>query len=661
MWLMKSFFKKFLTFLSITLTLLLITISIYAVNLYDYAKDVKLNMSLPSENCKVYDNNGDEISNLGTTFFNYVPISEISDNVIKSFISIEDQDYYTHNGINYKRVISALKQNIFNQKIVSGASTITQQYIKNIYLTSEKTFDRKIKEIALAMKLDYNYTKEQILEAYLNNVLFGGRLYGISLASKYYFNKHPLDLTVYEAATLAGMVQLPNFYNPFNNPSETENRRNLVMKQMNLEGYITDLEYETYSAIDITTTLNKGSINSTSNYMSSYFDYLYSYLTNNYQVNFYDSDYKIYTHIDSNIQKEIYDIINNKYSQFTDPLLKCAIVVIDNKTNGVKAICGNTSTDEHVLNYALTKIQPGSTIKPILDYAPAIEYNNYTLSSIIDDEPYTYSNGSSIKNWDNQYLGPITLRKALSTSRNIPALKLFQEVGIEKAMKFASNLGLENNNAVYEAEAIGGSLEGYSLLSLTNAYTAFANLGKYADATPIKAYEKGLETYEIENTKKQVMRSSTAFLINETLHDVFKNTYFDIPKTYLMAKTGQTNYDDATLKKYNIPAGTTKDSLVIAYTKDLTIGIWVGYDVLVEGHYLNSETKQIPRSVMKILFEQFALSNQTYDMPSNIEKVKIYQDGYNIYLAKNEPNSYYEYFENGTAPLSYKPHNYLEL
>ena len=187
-------------------------------------------------------------------------------------------------------------------------------------------------------------------------------------------------------------------------------------------------------------------------------------------------------------------------------------------------------------------------------------------------------NGTKLKNYDNQYLGAITLRKALSDSRNIPAVKLFNQVGYERAFQFVEKLGIEKKDTIYEADAIGGTTTGYTLLSLANAYQGFANLGYYKKAVPYQKIQYDLTSYVNDTPAKLVMKPTTAYLINSMLHDVFKGSTFDQKNTYMMAKTGQTNFDQATIKKYHLPWNATKDSLLIAYTKDMTIGVWVGYE-----------------------------------------------------------------------------------
>jgi len=594
---------------------------------------------------KIYDNNGNIIST-SSQYYEHSSLDDISDNIINAFIAIEDKDFYKHNGYSIPSIARAIFTNMKDNSYSVGASTITQQYVKNVYLSNEKTISRKINEIAYAIELEKRYTKDQILEAYLNSILFGGNIYGISMATKYYFGKSPHDVSVSEAAYLAGLIQAPNRYNAYYHPDEANKRKNLVLKRMRDEGFISNEEYLAEICVDISWLLDDSLISKTDKYYSSYLDYIYSNIS-------LDKDmiYDIYTYLDKDIQLDLYKIITNEYKLFNDDSINCAIVVLDNETYGIKALVGNRITDKMVLNYATdVKLQPGSTIKPILDYAPAIEFLSYTPASIIKDEEYYYSDGNKVNNYDHKYKGNITLREALKDSRNVPAVKLFKEVGPDRAYEFAGRLGIFSNDR-YEANAIGGATKGYTLLSIANAYQAFANLGYYKKASGIKKIQYEGYVKNFDEPKKLVMKPTTAWLINNILHDVYSKSSYNLNNTYLMAKTGQTNYDTKTRAKYNIPYGATKDSLLIAYTKDLTIGIWVGYNKIEEGLYLDTYKKTIPRSIMKIILEKYAKDNEYYDIIDGIVKKYITIDNGKAYLSND--NGYYEYFEKGTEPTSY--------
>jgi penicillin-binding protein 1A len=638
---MKFIFKKlyFITTILIFITLLILSI-VGIITFNNYNAFITLKQG--HNPIKIYDNNNNIVAT-DSIYYEYESINNISDNIIKAFVAIEDKDFYKHSGISTKRILKALYNNTFNNTF-HGASTITQQYVKNAHLTSEQTIKRKLNEMSIALIIERKYTKDQIMEAYLNTILFGSNIYGVKMASKFYFNKEPKDININEAAYLAGMIKAPNRYNAYTDIKLSDERKNKVLYEMKELNFISENDYNFYNKISIDTHLSKGFINKPSMYLNSYLDYIYSSIDDNHPK-------EIYTYLDTNIQKELYNIVTDNYNLFLDDKLNCSIIVIDNETYGVKAIMGNRNQNRGVLNYAhKIKLQPGSTIKPILDYAPAFEYLSITPATIIKDEYFTYKDGTPIRNYDNRYLGNITIREALKDSRNVPAVKLYNMVGATRAFNFANKLGITSDN-INEADSIGGATYGYTLLDLANAYTAFANLGYYKKASPFKKIV--YENYTMTNDEKKnlVMKPSTAYLINTILHDIFKNSNYDLKNSYLMAKTGQTNYDQATKIKYKLPNDATKDSLLIAYTKDITIGIWIGYETIDMNQYIDINKKHIPRNIMRILMNKFAKENNYYDLIDDVtlKYITIYNN--NAYLAKS--NGYYEYFEQGTEPLTY--------
>lgn len=640
---MKFIFKKIiLGFLAIG-SIFAITISIYFFSIAYSLKDFDISLKSPTCSQKIYDNENNLLT-LDNYQHQYIKLDDISKYFIDALISTEDRTFYSNCGVNYLSIVRAGFENTINGKIISGASTITQQYVKNTYLNNDKSYQRKIKEIILAMKLNQKYTKNQILEAYVNSILFGGQIYGIKMASYFYFDKTPAELNLVESAFLAGIIQQPNGYNPYNNLAKANNRKNIVLKYLLDNSKIDLATYNDALKANIGDNLK---IQNHYSEISSYLDYLNYYCGKNNIV----SD-TIYTNLNLELQNDFYNILNNKYNHFDDENLKCALVAIDNTTNSVIALIGNKSNDLKVFNYALAKIQPGSTIKPLIDYAPAFEYLGYQPSSIILDEEFNYSNGEKINNWDMSYKGKITIREALKDSRNIPALKLYIELN-GRSKEFLNRLNIFPEQ-LYEADAIGGATTGYSLLELTEAYSTFANMGYFNECSPVNKYLVNNELVIRENTRKKVMKDSTAFFINTILHDVFKNSSYNIQDTYLMAKTGQTNYDLKTRIKYNIPKSATKDSLLIAYTKSLTLGIWVGYDKISSTTYLKGTQKQIARKIMYYIMNKYAPKNEYYNIPDSVIKKRVINYDGQIYLASNEAYAYDEYFYIKNAPLTKK-------
>ena len=658
---MKSIFKKIILVILILTTILNTIITIYMINLWNKIKLDDLSKLYPNGNTTIYDNKGNLIANLSSTYNSYSPYESIPTDVINAFISIEDSRFFIHNGLDYEGIARSILANIKDKGFSQGASTITQQLVKNVYLSNEKTLDRKINEVILALKLENILSKEDIMASYLSNVLFGGRIYGIKMGSKYYFNKELDEIELKEAALLAGLVQLPNYYNPFSNYEAAKNRRDIVLKRMYELDYIDQDTYNETINIELESYLNKGQINENIGIYASYIDYVTAEATKEYGIDLFRDNIKITINVDSEIQNHVYQIINNKYNHFPDDYLKCGIVVLDNQTAKILAIAGSREKGLKNLNYA-TEVynQPGSTIKPILSYAPAIQYLNFMPQTQILDEPYKYTDGMTVKNWDNRYLGNISLRQALSDSRNVPAIKLYKMVGDEKAWQFANSIGLENRDGYsHESMAIGGFTYGYSVLEIANSYLSFANMGKYK-----KAYS--IENIEIENKMltnnfefKQVMSEETAFLINNILHDVLRYTKYDLSNTYLSSKTGQSNYDYNTRIKYNIPVSATKDRWVVGYTKDLTVAVWCGYDDLNRGLYLTRFNKDIPIDIMHHILSEFSIDNNYYNVPNNLKLLNVEIINGAIYQGiKCQKNTKQDYFYKGFSPL---PRDNLDL
>lgn len=632
--------KKIFKVLSILLTFCLIFISVYfGIILLNSPKVDFSNFN--HDQIQIFDTNHQKLnaSHIQSTKAYY---NEFPESLINAVVSIEDQSFFKHKGINVPRIIKASLNNIRDGGFSEGASTITQQLVKNAFLSSKKTINRKAMEITMAIKVESLYTKEQILELYLNNILFGDNVYGIKDAALYYFNRDLADLSVDEAATLAGIIQLPNLYNPYRNEQEALKRRNLVLSEMNRLCYISNDEYNFYSKINLKAKLSKNEQFSSSKYYNSYLDSLYSYN----QL----ATASVETYLNPKIQAELFKIASDEYKLLNDNKLKIAMVCIDNKTSGVLGIIGNRNTDKKVLNYAFVKRQMASTMKPIVDYLPVFEYLNYSPTTPVTDEPYEYSDGTSLKNWDYQFKGSITIRQALRESRNIPALKMYQKIDSKKRLQLMNKLGLYPENSMYESEALGSGLNGYSLFEIVNAYQAFANMGKFRKASFIK---------ETNYPQIQVMKDTTAFFMNSILHDVFKGSAFDLKNTYLCAKTGQTNFDDDTIKRLGIPYGSVKDSYVIAYTKSITFGVWVGYDEVSSNSYLDRVKTQIPRSVMQIFMNKFGGSNEYYKIPDGITISPYELIDNEIYLSRT---GQLDYFLSGLQPkIYYKKHHYYEV
>ncbi len=621
--------------LVLLLAFLNISIIIYLIIIVNTLPKIKTQDFYPTNDVTILDSNNNLINHL-PTFKSDITYEEIPQNVINALISTEDEAFFIHNGINPKRIIKAILTDIKSHYAKEGASTITQQVIKNTYLSSEKNINRKVKEIILAIKLENSMRKSDIITYYLNNVLFSDNIYGIYNASLYFFNKKPALLTVDEAAMLVGLIQLPNKYNPYKNLAEATIRRDIVLKAMYKNNFLTHDELEIYRNIKLENKLKKNVMFQNTSYYNPYLDLI-------------DTKTKsLKTYMNKDIQYTLYEIATNKLGFLPDDKINIGLIAIDNHTAGILGIFGNRTTNKKTINNVLVKRHMASTMKPLIDYLPYFEKTTASPGEVVIDAEYNYSDGTSLKNWDSIYKGAISLRQALRESRNIPALKIFKKTSKEAKIETLSRLGLTVPNNLYEADAIGCGNGLYSLLEVSNAYLAFANNGKFKKASCILNDDPFL----------QVIKPSSAFFINSILHDVFSNSKFVPKNTYMMAKTGQTNYDKKTALKYNIPSNATKESFVISYTKDITFGCYVGYDKIDSTSYLDRIKTQIPRTIMAYFMNKFQTNVGSPDTPSNIEKQKCIIKDNVLYL---DESGIYEYFIKDVLPPKYKEHNYIKI
>lgn len=563
----------------------------------------------------------------------YVSVDELNQHTIDAFISIEDEKFYTHKGINIGRMAKALVNNISSGSIVEGASTISQQLIKNTHLDNEKTYSRKIREILLTLKLEQKYSKDEIMEMYLNAIYFGSGCYGLESASIFYFGKNAKDLTINESAILAGIIKSPSYLSPINYPSECLERKNLVLKQMLVNEKITKEQYETSIAegIELNLTNPKHEI--------TYSEYITSAISEASEIlqisknSIASNNYKIYTYLDNNAQNSL-----SKNIETSDSSIMHNGILIDNETGGINAFCSNLQ-----FGGISVKRTPASTLKPILVYAPAIEKGNIYFDSIIKDEPTNFGDYSP-HNINNKYYGDITASSALALSLNIPAVKILEQIGIDQAKEFASTLGIpfdENDNGL--ALALGGMTKGISILELCNAYSPFVNNGSYKEATFIRKItdQDGKILYMHNPTSKKVMKDSTAYLIGEMMRKTvtegtckaLKGLDFEV-----RAKSGTNGTADESLNT---------DMLCVAQTTKHTSCIWYyakdnGKENLIKTSLGNDIS---PTLKIKSLFEEYYTSTpKDFVKPNSVVELKLdrlsYEKGVFEIATANTPERY---------------------
>ncbi len=520
----------------------------------------------------IYDGQSDVVTRLhGVQDRTWVSISELQPSTVYAFISAEDARFFEHEGVDVIRIAGAIVADIKAGSYVQGASTISQQLIKLSHLTSEKTISRKAEEAALAYEMERQYSKEDILEMYLNYVYFGGGYYGIEAAAKGYFGVHASDLTLDQSAMLAGILKSPSGYAPHINYAASINRRNNILRLMRDYGYITDDEKKQASAGRPTILHDK---------REEYSGYYTDAVTKSAAAlmgitvdELIRGGYSIYSAMDSDIQHYCEEMFKNG-ELFPAEDSEAAIVVLEPSTGMVVAMVGGRSYTGGISFNRATDIrrQPGSVIKPVIAYAPAFEYLNYTAADMILDEETTFADYTP-SNYGNKYYGWVTVREAVTKSLNVPAVKTLSAVGVYRAKDFAKRCGIEFDDKDDSlALALGGFTYGVSPLQIAGAYSCFASGGIYNTPTLIKKItdRNGLTVYEYRQDNRRVMSEANAYILTSMLKSVVTegtghrlNT-LDIP---IAGKTGTVGL-----------ANGNRDAWMAGYTPEYTAVVWQGYD-----------------------------------------------------------------------------------
>lgn len=558
------------------------------------------------------DINGEIFYKSGTEKREFVAYADIPDFVKEAVLATEDVRFYKHHGMDFYRLGGAIIANIKGGFGSQGASTLTQQVIKNSFLSPDKTLKRKAQEAWLAFQLERAYDKDEIFEMYFNKILMSGNIHGIGTASQHFYGKELNELELPEVAMLAGLPQSPNGYNPNKNPERAEKRRNIVLKLMHQHKKITQAEMEAAQAIPVTATLippEERQASDNTKY-AAFVDVVRDELEARGMLDVLAEGVIIQTTLDPSAQLTVESALASDI--YKDDEIQGALTVLDTKTGAIVAVGGGRNYQTGFLNFATDeKRQPGSAIKPILDYGPAIEYLNWSTGQTVIDDPYNYkgTKDTAVRNVDRKYQGNITMREALSRSRNVPAVKTYEEVGRDKAINFASSLGIAFTND-YPSNAIGGSDDEFSTLQMAGAYAAFGNNGVYTAPHAIKKITYRDKT-ELNLTPESViaMKDSTAYMITDVLRDVMKQggtgTRAQVAGLDIAGKTGTTN--DAV------------DSWFAGYTTNYTIAAWGGYQKRHSMEKFEGE-RYIPQDLFREVMSTLSAKKETarFSQPSSV-------------------------------------------
>ena len=624
---------------------------------------------------ELYDTEGNIITKMGNENRTEISYDDLPEVLIDAIIATEDSKFFQHNGFDLARFMKASMYQLVG-KNGGGASTLTMQIAKNNYTSTEsKGFEgitRKFTDIYLSIfKIERKYTKKEILEFYVNDSYLGNGAYGVEQASLNYFGKSVSELNLAEASFIAGLFQSPTYYNPYNYPERAEGRRKTVLYLMQRHGYITEEEKEIAENSPITSYIKKTQTSGTYSEYQGYIDTVVEELENEYDLNPYTTPLKIYTAMNRSKQDFVNKVMNGEAWKWENENAQAGVVMTDSASGEVLAVgAGRNKNSERSYNYAtMTNRQIGSTAKPIFDYGPAVEYLGWGTVNYIDDTPTTYSDGTKISNSDGGYKGRLPLYQALGLSRNVTALKTFQQVskeaGNDKILKFASSLGItpevDKNGKIHEAHSIGsftGSTKKEesrnSPMTMAGAYQAFSNGGYYIKPHTIKkfVYKDTDEVVETKSAKTRVMNDSTAYIINYSLNwsatEGLAKSAAGISGVQTAAKTGTSNFDEATRKRYHLSSKAVNDLWVCGYTPKQTITFWYGYDSITKGHSTTSSWSTRDKFYRNLAENLFDKDGSSFARPSSIEEVSVVRNS--IPLKKALYGGVVGYFRKGTGP-----------
>ena len=611
---------------------------------------------------RIYDGNGSLIADLGSEKRESASTDEIPIILVNAITSIEDKRFFTHRGIDVYRIMGAAINNLRHNS-TQGGSTLDQQLIKLAYFstnTSDQTLKRKSQEIWLSLQMERQYTKQEILTFYVNKVYMGNGYYGMKTAAKSYFGKELGDLSVAQAALLAGIPQALTQYNPYANPDAAKERRNTVLNEMYEDKNISKEEYEQAKATDVSDGLlpltNKASYEP---YLDNYIKQVIEQVSTEANADIYSAGLDVYTNLDPDIQKYIWNVYNsNDYIAYPDDKFQVASTIIDVTNGHVVAQLGSRHQDENIALGTNQAVQTdrdwGSTMKPITDYAPAIEKRVYTnTGTTVYDTPYNFPGTSTpVYNWDRKYYGSISLTYAIQKSRNVPAVKALQATGLEYAQSFLKDLGIEYpemfySNAISSSTTSSDPKYGASSEKMAAAYAAFANGGTYYKPSYIKSikFEDG-STKSYDSKGVEAMSPQTAYMMNSMLKQVLTGgtaTEAYVPGTINAGKTGTSSYSDDEYYQVQKESGVYADLIVpdetfVGYNTKYAMAIWTGYEnrkTPLYGSDLNI-AKQIYGLTSRYLNQMYGAGSKDFDMPSG-----VYNNGSYVFLTGSSTSNVY--------------------
>ena len=624
--------------------ILIFCISVFVllhVGLYIYCLTTPKIQISRNQSYYLYDNNNELIFNN----YSWVKLDQISDYLIDATLSVEDKNFYKHIGFDYLRIGKAILKNITSKSLSEGASTITQQYARNLYLNYDKTWKRKFEEALLAFELETHYTKDEILEGYLNTINYGG-VYGIENAARYYFGKSASELNLAEASMLAGIPQSPANNSPLINNEFANNRQHIVLSLMLKNKKITKKQYDNAISNNLSY-VGESNTNITSGKL--YFkDAVLDELKNIPGIPnsiLSTGGIKIYTTLDKDAQKYLEDNINSKDWKE----LQVSAILMNPNNGDVLGLIGGTDYNKSQYNRAISaKRQVGSTMKPFLYYT-ALENGFTSASSFISEKTtFSFSNNKKYtpKNYNDKYAnGPLSMGAAIAYSDNIYAIKTHLFLGEEKLVSISNRLGIKNKLEAVPSLALG--TEEISLFDMVNSYAVFANMGYKVNGHFINRIEdsNGNILYDYKQISNNILNESLVYILNEMLTYTYDKDFIDYNYPTLISLLPKIT------NKYSIKSGTTNtDMWIIGYNKNAVLGIWSGFDN--NNQISTSETsyhKDIWINTMETYLK--GKDNSWYEAPNNIVGVLVDPISGEMIKEEKKKNAKIFYFIKGTEPI----------
>ncbi|WP_138751057.1 penicillin-binding protein 1A [Paenibacillus sinopodophylli] len=580
------------------------------------------------ESSIIYDANNNEIARLSdpNEVREIAEFSEIPKSLLDAMIATEDQRFREHSGIDFFAIGRAVVKDVIARSAVEGASTITQQLAKNVFLTADKTFFRKATEASIAVALEQQYTKDEILTMYLNRIFFGKRVHGVKEAAKFYFDTDLDKLELWQVATLAAMPKAPNRYNPIAHPEDSMNRRAVVLKLMYDQGYITAPEMEEAKAVVYE--IPENHVERTTDKYPAFVDYVVDEATevlNLSEEALRIGGYKIYTTLNVDAQNSMDTQFNdddNFENSKDDRQVEGAMIIIDHRNGEIQALSGGRDYVKKGLNRVDVKRQPGSALKPIIAYGPALESGKYFPWTVLANDKKCYGNYCPTDRWGAT---PVSMTQAIKDSRNLAAVWMLNQVGLKNGFAFATKLGIELDNVEDRnlSAALGGLYKGATPMQMATAYSVFANAGKSVDTHSIRKIDgksSNAFTYEAPAVK-QLMSAETAYYLTEMMQTVVEKGGTGSKAAIgraLAGKTGTTQHGIPNYKGSGI-----KDAWFVGYTPEWTASVWMGYDKTDKEHILDtggSQAAALFAKVMKSAMKNVAKSS--FSKPQGVKEDK---------------------------------------